>query len=89
MKILKKDGREQEFNKEKLRTSIYNSSKEADVMLNESDLNILIEDIVDKIGKVRKDNSLTSSYEIIGIVTDVLKKDRFIDALKAYIGFKK
>ncbi|WP_294352457.1 ATP cone domain-containing protein [uncultured Clostridium sp.] len=88
MKIIKKDGRIQEFNKDKIYTSLISSANSLDnVRLNESDIKVLVEDITKAIKELRKDETLTSSYEIIGIVSSVLVRDGFKEVLKAYLEY--
>ena len=88
MKIIKKDGRIQEFNKDKIYTSLISSANSLDnVGLNESDIKVLVEDITKAIKELRKDETLTSSYEIIGIVSSVLVRDGFKEVLKAYLEY--
>lgn len=88
MKIIKKDGRIQEFNKDKIYTSLISSANSLDnVRLNESDIKVLVEDITKAIKDLRKDETLTSSYEIIGIVSSVLVRDGFKEVLKAYLEY--
>lgn len=88
MKIIKKDGRIQEFTKDKIYTSLISSANSLDnVRLNESDIKVLVEDITKVIKDLRKDETLTSSYEIIGIVSSVLVRDGFKEVLKAYLEY--
>ena len=82
MKIIKKDGRIQDFDESKIQTSINNASKDLDEMaLNESDIKVIASDVVNTLKKLRKDDN-TSSYEVIGVITDVLVKDGFDILLK-------
>lgn len=86
MKIIKKDGRIQEFDENKIFTSIDNASRDLkEITLNESDIKIIVDDIINTLNQTRKDGTPTSSYEIIGVVSDVLYKDGFSAVLKAYI----
>lgn len=88
MKVIKKDGRIQEFNKDKIYISIYNASRNSSSgILNESDAKIVIEDIDKKLKSIRKDDELTSIYEIIGVIVSVLKKDGFTELLKTYLSY--
>lgn len=87
MKIIKKDGRLEEFNSRKIKTSIENSASEVGVILNESDLIILVRDIEEKLLKIREKELMTSSYEVIGLVFSILKRDGFKSVLKSYIEF--
>lgn len=89
MKIIKKDGRIEEFNSKKIITSIENAADDIGEMMNESDLKILAQDIERKILEIRKDSLLTSSYEVVGVVFYILKRDEFSDILKAYIEYRK
>lgn len=87
MQIIKKDGRVEEFNSRKIKTSIENSANEVGVLLNESDLTVLVKDVESKLLKVREKELLTSSYEVIGVIFSVLKRDGFNSVLKSYIEF--
>ncbi|MGG7178530.1 ATP cone domain-containing protein [Clostridium paraputrificum] len=89
MNIIKKDGRIQEFDKGKIFTSIDNASRDVDgIVLNESDIKILVEDIVKTIGDLREDGSPSSSYEIIGIMIEILKRDGFDSIAKSFVEYK-
>lgn len=88
MEIIKKDGRVQEFNRSKIYNSLRNASRDIDrTTLNESDLKVLVNDIVTKINEIRKDGTPTSSFEVIGVVCRVLKDDGFSNLLSAYIRY--
>lgn len=89
MKIIKKDGRIEEFNVKKIRTSIENAARDNESMLNESDLNIITSDIENALLKIRKDTLITSSYEVIGVIFEILKRDGFNSVLKSYVEFGK
>ena len=56
MKVIKRDGRLQELDLEKIKISILSATNESKELLNESDVKILVEDINSKIKEVRKDN---------------------------------
>lgn len=89
MKIVKKDGRLEEFNVKKIKVSLENAANDCDAVLNESDLKILVSDIEKTLDFIRKDSLITSSYEVIGVIFDVLKRDGFNKVIKAYIEFDK
>lgn len=89
MKIIKKDGRIEEFNINKIKTSIENAAKDSGSFLNSSDLRILSSDIEKTIRTIRKDSLITSSYEVTGIIINILKDDGFNNILRAYIKFDK
>ena len=89
MKIIKKDGRLEEFNPNKIRTSIENAANDSGSFLNSSDLRILSSDVEKVIRTIRKDSLITSSYEVTGIIFSILKNDGFNNILKSYIEFDK
>ena len=55
MKVIKRDGRLQELDLEKIKISILCATNESKELLNESDVKILVEDINSKIKEVRKE----------------------------------
>lgn len=86
MKIIKKDGRIEEFDQNKIYHSLRGASRDLDrSTLNESDLKMLVEDITKKLTDLRKDGSPSSSFEIVGVVCRVLKDDGFGNLLSAFI----
>lgn len=89
MKIIKKDGRLEDFSIRKVKISIENAARDSGAMVNESDLKIIIKDVEKYLLNIRKDSSITSSYEVIGVVFEVLKRDGFKSVLKAYMKFDK
>ncbi|ATD54506.1 ATP cone domain-containing protein [Clostridium chauvoei] len=89
MKIIKKDGRIEEFIPKKIITSIENAANDIGELLNESDLRVLVGDIEKKLMEIRKDSLITSSYEVVGVVFYILKRDEFSDILKSYIEHNK
>lgn len=89
MQIIKKDGRLENFNIKKIKTSIENAARDSGTMLNESDLKILVNDAEKTLLKTRKDSLITSSYEVIGVIFDILKRDGFKSILKSYLEFDK
>ena len=89
MKVIKKDGSIQSFDANKITNSILNATRDNQALLNESDIKIIIEDVIDRIRKIRRENDSTSSYEITGIVISVLDRDGFGDVINSFIGYKK
>ncbi|PRR83426.1 ATP cone domain-containing protein [Clostridium vincentii] len=89
MNIIKKNGKVEEFKEKKIYTSILNSATDIGKSeLNESDLKVLVSDIIRKISEIRKDGTPTSSYEVKGVIINVLLKDGFNEVCKSYIHFK-
>lgn len=89
MKVIKKDGRLQELDSNKIKISILNATRDQKALLNESDVKILVEDIISCIRSFRGEEYNTSSYEIIGVVIKILERDGFDDVISAYVGYKK
>ena len=89
MKVIKKDGRLQDFDLEKIKSSILSATNDSKELLNESDVKILVEDINSKMKEVKKDGEDTSSYEISGIVIAILKRDGFSDIIEKSVGYEK
>ena len=89
MNIIKKDWRLEKFNIKKVKTSIENAARDSGAMVNESDLNILVNDVEKVLLKIRKDSLVTSSYEVIGTIFEILKRDGFNSILRAYVEFDK
>ncbi|EOT2915952.1 ATP cone domain-containing protein [Clostridium perfringens] len=89
MNIIKKDGRIEEFKIEKLSTSLFNAASDLNFTLNKSDINIIAKDVEETLKSIRKDNGETSSYEVIGVVIDTLKNEKFSDVLRAYVKYRK
>ena len=89
MQVIKKDGRLQELEADKIKVSILNATSETKALLNESDINVLVKDIIKAIENLRSEYGNTSSYEIIGVVVDVLKRDGFEEVVSSYVGYEK
>ncbi|MGG7164721.1 ATP cone domain-containing protein [Clostridium ihumii] len=83
MKLIKKDGRLEEFNEDKIKISIENASDDSEGMLTESDVDIIINDVMSILNNLRHDD-VTSSYEVKGVVISVLSKDRFKKIAEEY-----
>lgn len=85
MKVIKKNGDIQEFNKEKISISIYNASCDTEYgFLNSSDLKVILDDILITLYSIRENDGYTSSYEIYGITVNSLKKNGFHKVMESY-----
>lgn len=89
MKVIKRDGRVQELEIEKIRLSILNASIDSKNIINESDLKILSSEIMKRLKDMRKADEQTSSYEITALTLSVLSHEGFEDIAKQYIRFNK
>ncbi|GAA0126636.1 hypothetical protein UT300019_25390 [Clostridium sp. CTA-19] len=83
MNIIKKDGRIEELKKDKIKVSIENAAKDSATILNNSDVELLVSDIMETLKKLREDGN-TSSYEVSGVVLHTLNKNKFGDILNSY-----
>lgn len=77
MKVLKKDGRLQDFQIDKLATSITNCASDINLILSDKDSRLLSQDVLNKIKKLRGEEGLTSSYEIRAIMTEMMINSGF------------
>lgn len=82
MKIIKKSGKVEEFNGDKIKRSILNASSEINEPLTDSDLKVIEREVLNVLKTMKREE--TSSYEIFAIVLNVLKKLEFDDVGKAY-----
>ncbi|CUP04436.1 hypothetical protein H8S10_06610 [Clostridium sp. NSJ-49] len=89
MQVIKKDGRLQELDANKIKISILNATSGTKALLNESDIKIIVKDIIKIIEDLRSEYGNTSSYEIVGVVVEVLKRDGFDDVISSYIEYSK
>lgn len=89
MQVIKKDGRVQDLEANKIKVSILSATNETKALLNESDINVIVKDIIKVIENLRSQYGNTSSYEITGIVVEVLKRDGFEEVVSSYIGYSK
>ncbi|MEQ8153594.1 MAG: ATP cone domain-containing protein [Clostridiaceae bacterium] len=89
MQVIKKNGHVEELNIVKIERSIKNAATDISYNLNESDINILVKDVVNKIKFIRKDGSNTSSYEIQAIIIEKLVQDGFNQIADSFISYKK
>lgn len=82
MKIIKKNGRIEEFDGSKIKRSVLNASSGINEILTDSDLKVIENEVLNTLKIINREE--TSSYEIFAIVLNVLKKLEFNDVGKAY-----
>ena len=85
LKIIKKDGRIEKFDVEKLERSIKNSAKDIKFNLNSSDVKLISNEVLKKINSLHKDEKITNSYEVIAITINVLKNNKFDIVIPSYL----
>ena len=87
MMVIKKKGDLQEFDLGKIERSIINSGKDVNYEFTMADINLICNDVHEKLKSIRNDGSNTSSYEINALVIDTLKVNGFTEVVKAYYNF--
>lgn len=88
MKIIKRKLNVENFDPDKLITSIINASQDAKEPLTWSDINLIKTRVERKIKFLRQDDTDTSSYEVTGIIIEVLQEYGFINVLIAYLDYE-
>lgn len=82
MEVIKKDGRIQKFDLEKIKTSIMRASDDINQPMNSSDINTIADKIKDDLISLRKGKIRSS--QIHDIVIDELYKNGFGEIAKSY-----
>jgi len=82
MKIIKKNGRIEEFDISKIKYSILNASNEIKQPLTDSDIKIIETEVLRILKILNREE--TSSYEVFAIVLNILNNLGFNDVGKAY-----
>ncbi|MBX9185270.1 ATP cone domain-containing protein [Clostridium sp. K04] len=85
MYIKKKDNRLEKFDIEKLERSIKNSANDIKFELNISDLKLLSNEVIKKLKLIHEKDSITNSYEVIGLTIEILKENRFDLIIPSYL----
>lgn len=89
MKVIKRDGRLEQFNLGKVKTSLIYASDTAEMELNESDIKMILYDIENLLKNIRGKEGKISSIEIIGAIVSVLRENEFNKLLKTFVTYKK
>ena len=87
MEVVKKNGSIQDFDIEKIKTSLINCKCAANCSMTEGYINAISTRFKKVLSEVMKDRTQTSTYEIRAIVHHVLVENGFKDVAKAYMGF--
>ena len=85
MYIKKKYNRLEKFDIEKLERSIKNSANDIKFELNISDLKLLSNEVIKKLKLIHEKDSITNSYEVIGLTIEILKENRFDLIIPSYL----
>ena len=86
MRVVKRNGKFEDFQIQKLERSIKNSASDINIVFNNSDIKLLCNEIMKELSVACKDNDLTSSYEIVGVTLTVLKNNNFGKVINSYLG---
>lgn len=86
MRVVKRNGKFEDFQIQKLERSIKNSVSDINIVFNNSDIKLLCNEIMKELSVACKDNDLTSSYEIVGVTLSVLKNNNFGKVINSYLG---
>ncbi|WP_027634556.1 ATP cone domain-containing protein [Clostridium hydrogeniformans] len=85
MKIIKRSGKLEDFNINKIRVSIENASADARCPLNESDAKVISSEIAKSIEKIRTEK--TSSHEVFGATIRTLSSMGFSKIALEYVKY--
>lgn len=83
MRVIKRNNTIDIFNPSKIRQSILNASNSSGILITDMELEYLTREITRKLNKIRYED--TSSYEIYGIVIEVLKYHNYTNIYNQYI----
>ena len=86
MRVVKRNGKFEDFQIQKLERSIKNSASDINIVFNNSDIKLLCNEIMKELSVACKENDLTSSYEIVGVTLSVLKNNNFGKVINSYLG---
>ena len=86
MRVVKRNGKFEDFQIQKLERSIKNSASDINIVFNNSDIKLLCNEIMKELSVACKDNDLTRSYEIVGVTLSVLKNNNFGKVINSYLG---
>ena len=86
--VVKKSGRLQKYDEEKLARSIKNAADRADMPLNTSDVSIILKSISDRLFH-GDDKRLTKTTEVRDIVLEILEKDGYSKIRDVYETYAK
>ena len=86
MRVVKRNGKFDDFQIKKLERSIKNSASDINIVFNNSDIKLLCNEIMKELSVACKDNDITSSYEIVGVTLSVLKNNNFGKVINSYLG---
>ena len=85
MNVRKKDSRVEVFEGEKIERSIKNSAKDINFELTSSDVKLISNEVLKILNLIHRNSGTTNSYEVIGIIIEVLKQNKFDLIIPSYL----
>ena len=85
MNVRKKDSRVEVFEGEKIERSIKNSAKDINFELTSSDVKLISNEVLKILNLINRNNGTTNSYEVIGIIIEFLKQNKFDLIIPSYL----
>ncbi|NLK00679.1 MAG: hypothetical protein GX318_05510 [Clostridia bacterium] len=86
MLVIKRDGDLEDFDIDKIMTSIINSADDVDFILTRGDIKFLTQQIQENLMLLTSNGRPTSTYEIRGLAYHVLQTCGFKTIVKPYMG---
>lgn len=87
--VVKKSGRLEKYNEEKIGRSINNAADRSEMPLNSSDLSIILKEVSKKLFDDTGNNNIHKTSEIKDVVKDVLKSSGFSKIFDSYSSYVK
>ncbi|MBR0576518.1 hypothetical protein KCG48_09210 [Proteiniclasticum sp. BAD-10] len=84
LKVVKRDGRIIDFQRENIMVSVGNSARDSNIQLTGKELELIAASVEKTIRKVRGEDGVTSTYEIRGVVVRVLKEMGYRNVAKDF-----
>ncbi|WP_459128802.1 ATP cone domain-containing protein [Guggenheimella bovis] len=79
MKLLKKDGRIQDYDVKKLETSLLLTADDIQFPLSQKEAELLGKKVTEILTSLRGEDGLTSSFEVRGVTVEVLLENKYKD----------
>ena len=87
--VVKKSGRLEKYNEEKIGRSINNAADRSEMPLNSSDLSMILKEVSKKLFDDTGNNNIHKTSEIKDVVKDVLKSSGFSKIFDSYSSYVK
>ncbi len=84
MDVIKKNGRVQPFNREKIEISVTNAGLDIKERLSERDARVITDDVVKKLKDMRGEDGRTSVYEIRILAAKAIQENGFDKIARHY-----